>query len=140
MQERTDTPASALWAAAYQGDEAGVRRLLAEGLDVNVWDRHGRSALTFAIKGGHLSIVRRLLEAGAWADPFEEGDIFKSPLMCAAEEGHLEIVETLLSLGADPTKHGGIGVCTAEFYARARHPYVAAILLRAEDKWRQARK
>ena len=102
MQERTDTPAAALWAAAYNGDEAGVSHLLSEGVDVNLWDAYGRSALTFAIKGGHVSTVRRLLAGGAWTDPFDEGSVFMTPLMCAAESCNLEITEMLLDCGADP--------------------------------------
>lgn len=140
MQYRTDTPAAALWCAAYAGDLAVVERLVVEGVDVNVWDRHGRSALTFAASAGHLSIVQRLVRAGAWIDPFDEDSVYMTPLMCAAERGHVEIAEFLLDHGADPTKQGGVSLCTAEYYARGQHGYLAAILRRAEEQWRQKRR
>jgi ankyrin repeat protein len=139
MQNRTDTPAKALWSAAYNGDLPGTERLIAEGVDVNVWDQHGRSALTFASAGGHLHVVRRLVSAGAWVEPFQEDSVFMTPLMCAAEGGHIETAEFLLDHGADPTKHGGFSLCTAEYYARGRHGYLAAILRRAEDNWRSSK-
>lgn len=139
MQDRSDTPAAALWLAAYNGDSAGVERLIAEGVDVNVWDKYGRSALTFACAGGHLPIVRRLVSAGAWVEPFSEDSVFMTPLMRAAEGGHVEIAEFLLDHGADPTKHGGVSFCTAEYYARGQHGYLAAILRRAEDQRRSSK-
>jgi ankyrin repeat protein len=137
MQHRRDTPAAALWSAAHAGDLGTIQRLVAEGVDVNVWDEYGRNALTLASRAGHLEIVRTLIACGAWVDPFEEGSTYLTPLMCAGEGGHLDIVELLLDRGADPTRHGGYSVCTAEYYARGEHPYVAAILLRAEDSWRR---
>jgi ankyrin repeat protein len=136
MQDRIDTPAAALWSAAYTGDLPAVERLIVEGVDVNVWDRHGRNALTFACAGGYVEMARRLLAAGAWVDPFQDDGVFMTPLMCAAETGHIEIAELLLDHGADPTKHGGVSLCTAEYYARHPHGYLAAILRRAEDQWR----
>ena len=139
MQERNDTPAAALWCAAVSGDFSSVERLIAEGVDVNLWDRHGRSALTFAALAGHVAIVRLLVESGAWVDPFEEGSVFMTPLMCAAARGHVDVAEFLLDHGADPTRHGGVSICTAEYYARHDHGYLAAILRRAEDSWRKTR-
>jgi hypothetical protein len=136
MQDRNDTPAAALWRAAYKGDLLTVERLIAEGVDINVWDSHGRSALIFAIIGGHFQIVHHLVKVGAWVDPFDEDSVFMTPLMRAAECGHLEIAECLLEHGANPTLHGGIALCTAEYYARHQNGYLAAILRRAEDKWR----
>ena len=137
MQDRNDTPAGPFWCAAYNGDLATIENLIAEGLDVNLWDKFGRSALTFACKRGHLGIVRRLVLAGAWVDPFEEDSMFMTPLMAAAEAGCVEVAEFLLESGADPTKCGGFSFCTAEYYARERHGYLAAILRRAEDQWRK---
>lgn len=139
MQERKDTPAVALWCAAYAGDLALVERLIAEGVDVNVWDGYGRSALTFAADGGHLAVARRLVAAGAWADPFGEDSVYLTPLMCAADRGHVEMAEYLLECGADPTRQGGAAFRTAEAYARGQHDFLAAILRRAEDEWRRAR-
>jgi len=51
--------------AAIKGDLADVRRLLASGADVDVCDRHGRTALMEASRHGHLEMVLVLLEHGA---------------------------------------------------------------------------
>ena len=140
MQERTDTPSAALWCAAYNGDTALVSRLIAEGVDINVWDRHGRNALTLACERGHLEVVRLLVNSGAWVDPFEDYDGYMTPLMCAAQTGRIEIVEHLLDHGANPALFGGPSRATAEHYARIdspSSPFLAAILRRAEDEWRK---
>ncbi len=137
MQERDDTPAKALWCAAYAGDIGAVDRLISEGVDVNVWDKYGRNALTLSAETGQLEIVRQLVAAGAWVDPFDDGSCFMTPLMSAAEKGHTDIAEFLLDHGADPTRTGGINICTAEYYARQTTPYLAAILRLAEDQWRR---
>lgn len=139
MQDNYDTPSGALRLAAYHGDSTTVAHLIAEGVDVNIWDTHGRSALTFASGNGHFAIVKILAEAGAWIEPYDEGSIYMTPLMCAAKHGYIEIAEFLLDRGADPTRHGGIAFCTAEYYARHEFPYLAAILHRAEDEWRRSK-
>jgi ankyrin repeat protein len=139
MQHRTDTPVAALWYAAHTGDLVGVELLISEGIDVNVWDPHGRNALTFAVSAGYLSVARLLVKAGAWVDPFDEDSVFMTPLMCAAERGDTEIAEFILDSGADPRKYGGVSICTAEYYARGNHGYLAAILRRAEDQWRKSK-
>lgn len=136
MQNRTDTPASALWAASYVGDLPAVSRLISEGVDVNVWDQQGRSALVFAAMGGHLEVAERLLRASAWVDPHEDYDVYDSPLMHAAVRGDRVLVELLLRAGADPTQHVGRSQQTAENYARGGHPEIAALLRQAEDKKR----
>lgn len=140
MQERTDTPANALWTAAHHGDQETVRRLIEQGVDVNVWDRHGRTALSLAAAGNRLAVAKELIAAGAWVDPHEEGDTCMTPLMCAAEHGHHQMVVLLLRHGADPTRHGGVSIATADYYARGATPErkaLSALLQTAEDEWRK---
>lgn len=139
MQERHDTPATALWIAAANGDRETVARLLAEGVDVNVWDRRGRTALSFAAGGNHLDIALDLLRAGAWIDPHEDGDAFTTPLIAAAERQHHDMAVLLLKHGANPTHRGGVPVAAADFYARSNDPKgqaLSAMLQKAEDEWR----
>lgn len=138
MQDRTDTPVAALWAAAYHGNLVIVERLIAEGVDVNVWDRRGRCALSFAARRGDLKMVRTLIAAGAWVDPHDDYSTFMSPLMCAAEGGHLETVELLLEHGANSMLFGGVAGQTAWSQAGGspeRRGLIATVLRRAEDEW-----
>ena len=136
MQEKTGTPISALWQAAYCGDREAVKRLIKEEVDVNIWDKWGRTALLFAITSGHSEIARDLVRAGAWVDSHEDYDTYDTPLMQAAITGNREMVEYLLAEGADPTLHVGISQMTAESYARHTYPEIAEILLKAENEKR----
>lgn len=133
MQEKSGTPASALWTAAHVGDCGAVSRLIAEGVDVNVWDQWGRSALLFAASAGHLDVATILVDAGAWVNPHEDYDIYDTPLMHAASNGNAAMVSFLLGAGADPTLHAGVAQQTAEGYARHTYPDIAALLRKAED-------
>jgi ankyrin repeat protein len=102
---------------------------MAEGVDLNVADQWGRTALSFAAGAGHQDIVQLLIEGGAWVDPHEDYDTYETPLVAAAENGHLTIVQTLIRAGADPRIHAGVTQATAEFYARQNgHVEVSSFL------------
>jgi hypothetical protein len=51
--------------AARKGDAPTVKRLLDEGVDVNMTFRYGVTALSYASDRGHLDVVTLLLERGA---------------------------------------------------------------------------
>ncbi len=78
-----------------------MRLLVSRGADVNVPDRDGGTALTFASKSGHLEIVRLLVEHGADLNARDhEGD---TPVMCAINGKSAGIINFLISRGADLT-------------------------------------
>ena len=124
-----NTPVSVLRSAAYAGDIGLVRALLQDGVDPNVADEHGRTALSHASGQGHAMIVDALLAAGAWSDPHEDYDVYETPLMAAATHGHLAIVKKLVEAGANPFFYVGVSQRTAESYARLHdHTAVADYL------------
>lgn len=107
-----------------------VRRDLPELFDflmqrrarINVRNRNGETALSFAAYLGRSSYVKRLVEAGAEVNFFGW-----PPLSYAAYNGHEEIVEYLLKHGAEvngKTENGS----TALFFA-ARHGHLGVVKL-----------
>ena len=64
--------ATLLFAAAYGGQGAVVRMLLARGASVNLQDFHGITALMAAANQGHATIVQALLDAKADASLQDE--------------------------------------------------------------------
>ncbi len=124
-----NSPATVLRACAYSGNLTVVQHLLVEGVDPNVADQRGRTALSLASGQGHITVVEALLSGGAWVDPHEDYDVYETPLMTAACNGHLEVVKMLVQAGANTGFHVGVSQRTAEAYARCNgHESVADYL------------
>ena len=58
-----------LMACCVDGNLPGVKDALAHGADINTTDRHGHTALMFALKNDKQDIVKYLLSKGADTTP-----------------------------------------------------------------------
>jgi ankyrin repeat protein len=85
--------------SAETGDLTAVNLFLAAGMDPNVKDRYGGTALRYAAAKGHLAVVQALLDKGADVN-VQDTDGF-TPLRYAVYNGHTEVVRALLDKGAD---------------------------------------
>ena len=113
--------------AAKNGDEAALRALVEEGVDVNATAGDGSTALLWASHRDLPESVELLIEAGA--DVNRANDLGATPLWAAGENGGVAVVELLLDAGADPDRalrHGETPLMAA---ARAGSARVAQLLL-----------
>jgi len=88
--------------AVHLGDEARVRQLVADGVDVNEIGDNNLLPLVEAVSTvcGYVGIVRFLLQSGADVNKIDgEGD---SALVCALTWENAEFTRILLAAGADP--------------------------------------
>ena len=103
LTERVDTTSptgnTALMGAAYYGDLALLKRLLAKGVEVDAKEVAGNTALKMACERGHLQIVEELLIAGADVNATDKGS--GTPLMRAAAIGRADIVDRLIKAHAN---------------------------------------
>ena len=92
---------------AKDGDSRSVRRLLEQGINPDMEDRYGETALTWAAHMGHTAVVKDLLAAGAERD--KKGGLFHaSPLLLASRGGHRGVV-ALLAVLSDVNFQDGFG-------------------------------
>ena len=101
------------------------------GIDVNVKDTGGDTALMRAARYGYTAIVNALLNAGADVN-FESSR--GSALMFAAEYGHIEIVNALLKVGAEVNAKDYYGETALMKAALHGHTEVADSLIKAGAK------
>jgi uncharacterized protein len=85
--------------AAERGAVDDVRRLLAEGAQVNGRDARGRTALLVATIHNRVEVARVLIAAGA--DVNAKDSAQDSPFLYAGAEGRLDILRMTLAAGAD---------------------------------------
>ena len=88
----------AIFEAVRRGNTHDVQRLIEKGADVNIKDRNGYTALTYAAGEGHIEMAKLLIEQGRWTDTRES---FGRALAVAVAQGHTEIAKLLIEKGAN---------------------------------------
>lgn len=88
--------------SARDGNFEEVRRLVAEGENVNCKDRHGATPLSFAVGMCRMDVAAFLIENGADVNCRYNGYKFgETPLHLAAKKGYLGIAELLIKSSAN---------------------------------------
>ena len=117
-------PPYAIINASYKGDEAMVRAILAAGVDKDVRDALGATALHIAMYQQNLTIVKLLLEYGF--DPnVKSTKTGSTPLHYAVATNNLAAARLLLQYGADTSIRNNEGHSPIE---KARREGKAAML------------
>jgi len=108
--------------AAEDGDLEEVRRLVAEGCDLDAFDEIAYTPLHYASTRGHIAVMRLLIEAGAGIDARDEEQIGDTPLGAAAQTCTLEVAKILIEAGADPTTPGWMQIRPLDKAAERKRP------------------
>lgn len=120
--------AAEVHAAAQAGDLARVRELAgADRAQLTAVDENGATPLHLAAAGGHLELVRWLLESDAPPDATDNGS--NTPLHGAILAGHLEVARLLLDQGAALEFEDDYGNTALMYAAFADQPALVELLL-----------
>ena len=96
--------------AARDGDLAAVEKVVSQGMDVNLQDKHGWTPLHFAAQARSEDVVIYLLAHGASVD-VEDGHgntaLFRATFASRGDGG---VIRALREAGADPRKKNKSGV------------------------------
>ena len=85
--------------AVKRGDVQEVERLIKAGVDLNIRDNGGWTALIGTSYYNHVEVVKLLIEAGANLNIRDNGG--KTALIWASYQNHIEVVKILLENFAD---------------------------------------
>jgi len=91
--------------AVLDGNSAEARRLLENGVDVNIRANNGTTALMAAASRGDMELVKLLIDYGA--DVNATCDRGATALIDAVHKDHKDVVRTLLASKADPNIKDG---------------------------------
>ncbi|MES2950081.1 MAG: ankyrin repeat domain-containing protein [Pseudomonadota bacterium] len=127
---RTVNDESPLMLAALKGYLEVCQQLIARGADVN---KPGWTPLHYAATGGHLAIMRLLLDNHAYIDAASPNG--STPLMMAARYGTRDAVQLLADAGADPTVKNAVGLTAIDFALQVQRDDVVAVIAKAVQKF-----
>ena len=85
--------------AVKSGDRDAALAMIAEGVDPNVAEPNGTTALQWAVYREDVDLVERLIDRGA--NPSTVNSFGSTPMMEAATNGNARIIGMLLDAGAD---------------------------------------
>ena len=118
---------NALGCAAEAGHCNTIQELLDFGMDVNIRDDVGRTALHCAADDGHEQALRLLVERGADTEALDGHGLM--PWHAFAEGGHMEAIHFLLGRGFDPDRRCSNGLTALHYAAGENHVEVIYVLI-----------
>ncbi|MEY3124016.1 MAG: hypothetical protein RLZZ573_536, partial [Pseudomonadota bacterium] len=107
---------SPLMLASLKGYLDLCKKLINRDADVN---KPGWTPLHYAATGGHVAVIRLLLENHAYIDASSPNG--STPLMMAAMYGSASAVKLLLESGADSALKNDLGLTAIDFALRVQH-------------------
>lgn len=113
--------------AAEEGDQAKVKALLGQGLNVKARGRDGNTALMLASLGRLTGIAQLLLQSGA--DPNEKRDDGTTALQFCGSNGDADTARVLIANGANVDAKDKNGESALGLAAYNNHRSVVALLL-----------
>lgn len=125
MLENGDTPLT--WALRSESWDLARVLLDAQGIDVNMENRHGETPLMLAVIKGREAEFDRLLKLGAKVNKTRGW----TPLHYAATEGRTSMMKRLIELGADVNAQTKAGITALDMAARKPSREAVMMLLRA---------
>ena len=126
VEVRNANDESALMFAALKGMAEVCELLISRDADVN---KPGWTALHYAATGGHVPVIRLLLEHNAYIDAASPNGT--TPLMMAALYGFDSSVYELIESGADPMLKNAAGLNAVDFALKGRSPDSLTLILNA---------
>lgn len=114
MEVNTVNSHQQLILSAEKGDIQRVLKLLDEGVDINVTDSNGRTAVMAATYNNQVEMVKKLIEKGA--DINIRDNNLNNVLLYAGAEGISEVVKLAIEAGADTSltnRFGGTALIPA---------------------------
>jgi ankyrin repeat protein len=121
-------PDTRLADAAMNGDRAAVLAMLKPGVDVNVAQGDGSTALHWSAYRGDLEMTQALLKAGANIKAVTRiGSM--SPLFMAAKGGNAAVIEALLKAGGNALEANANGTTVLMTAASTGNPDAVKVLL-----------
>lgn len=128
---RTAQDESPLMLAALKGYFDICQKLVDKDADVN---KPGWTPLHYAATGGHVAIVRMLLDSNAYIDAASPNG--STPLMMAAMYGTVDAVKVLVESGADPALKNDLGLTAIDFARQVQRDDMVAVIAGAIRKQR----
>jgi ankyrin repeat protein len=120
--------------AAKDGGLQRVKKLISEGLPLDLIDEAGKTALHYAAENENLELAKVLIDAGADVNIHDEAGITNTPLADVAATCSLKMATFMINAGADPTIRGWMqlnALDRAKDRKRGDGPEVYQVLLKA---------
>ncbi len=130
VEVRTPQDESPLMLAALKGYLEVCQQLIARDADVN---KPGWTPLHYAATGGHLAVMRLLLDHHAYIDAASPNG--STPLMMAARYGTHDAVQLLIDAGADPRLKNTLGLTAINFAQQVQRDDVVAVIAKAVQRF-----
>ncbi len=123
VEGRNSKDESPLMMAALKGQKELVTQLIKRDADIN---KPGWAPLHYAATGGHVEIIKQLLDGNAFIDAQSPNGT--TPLMMAAMYGSAASVKLLVEEGADVTLKNEQGMTALDFAQRGNRPDAVQLL------------